>query len=310
MSSDIRLSLRTLRAFATVVEYGSINRAARALNVAPSAVASAVGQVETEFGTSLLIRTRSKGITATAEGRAMATRFRRFLEDYQDILSEGRDITSSFGGTLRIGYYAPVAPAFLPHLLQPIMADNPNLTLELQAHDNASVQTALLEGRVDLILFTGQDLRSGIKTQDLLTLAPYALVPKAHPIAGMDRCTFARLAQEPIVQLDRPLARPYVDGLFQSAGVDPDIVARSDSTEMVRSLVGSGMGVAVLSMRPRTMITYGGDELRAIPLDADAAALNLVSGHAAGQPRMLVRYVLEQLQNWSKTGSARALYVQ
>ena len=309
MTFDIRLSLRTLRAFASVVEHGSINGAAHALHVAPSAVASALGQVEAEFGASLLIRTRSKGITATAEGRAMADRFRHLLEDYHGILSEGRDIAQTLSGTLRIGYYAPVAPAFLPQLLQPIMADNPELTLDLQAHDNASVQTALLDGRVDLILFAGQDLRSGITTHSLLTLAPYVLVPRGHPIADMPRCPLARLTKERLVQLDRPLARPYVDGLFKAAGIAPHIVARSDSTEMVRSLVGSGIGVAVLNMRPRIMRTYGGDELVAVPLDGHAAALELVSGHAEGQPRRLVALVLDRLHAWSETNEALALCV-
>lgn len=309
MTSDIRLSLRTLRAFSTVVEQGSINSAARVLHVAPSAVASAVGQVEAEFGASLLIRTRSKGVTATPEGRAMAGRFRRFLEEYQNIVSEGRDISQSFAGTLRIGYYAPVAPAFLPQVLQPVMTDNPDLTLELQAHDNASVQSALLDGRVDLILFTGQDLRSGIETQRLLTLPPYVLVPCGHPIAELDLCPLERLETEPLVQLDRPLARPYVDGLFKSKEISPRIVARSDSTEMVRSLVGSGVGVAVLNMRPRIMTSYGGKDLQAIPLEAGAAKLELMTGCVSGQPRRLISHVLSSLQAWSNTESARDLCV-
>ena len=310
MSTDIRLSLRTLRAFAMTVEHGSINRAARALNVAPSAVASSVDQVEAEFGTSLLIRTRSKGIKPTAEGRDMAMRFRQLLEEYQSIVSEGRDIAQGLSGTLRIGYYAPVAPAFLPHLLQPMVAANPDLTLDLQAHDNASVQAALLDGRVDLILFTGQDLRSGIATQPLLTLPPYALVPRGHPISKLPQCSLDRLAQEPLVQLDRPLARSYVDGLFKSAGLEAHILARSDSTEMVRSLVGSGVGVAVLSMRPRLMQSYGGDDLHAVPLTPGLPPLELVSGHVAGRTRRLIAYVLSALQDWSKTDDARALCVQ
>jgi DNA-binding transcriptional LysR family regulator len=310
MTPDIRLSLRTLRAFAATVEQGSINKAAQVLNIAPSAVATSVDQVEAEFGTSLLIRTRSKGITATSEGRAMAARFRALLDDYHGILSEGRDIAQSLSGTLKIGYYAPVAPAFLPRLLQPFLANNPDLTLDLRAHDNASVQEALLDGRVDLILFTGQDLRRGITIHKLLDLSPYVLVPKGHPIASLKTCPIDRLAEEPLVQLDRPLARPYVDGIFKSAGVEPHLAARSDSTEMVRSLVGSGVGVAVLNMVPRIMTTYAGDDLQAVPLPKETAALELVVAHVQGQKRRLISNVTQALLAWSDTGDAQALCVR
>ncbi len=79
MQTDLRLSLRALRAFVTVVEHGSISAAARDLNVAASAVAASLDLVEAEFGADLLIRTRARGITPTAEGRDIALRFRRLL---------------------------------------------------------------------------------------------------------------------------------------------------------------------------------------------------------------------------------------
>ena len=67
------------------------------------------------------------------------------------------------------------------------------------------------------------------------------------------------LARHPLVRLDRPLARPYFDRLFQAQGLAPVIAAEADSTEMVRSLVGAGLGLAVLNMRPLTAVSYGGD---------------------------------------------------
>ena len=70
MPADLRLSLKSLRAFAAVVEHGSITAAAQALNTAPSAVAAAIDQVEAEFGAALLVRTRARGIAPTADGRA------------------------------------------------------------------------------------------------------------------------------------------------------------------------------------------------------------------------------------------------
>lgn len=309
MPDDLRLSLRALRAFASVVEHGSISAAAEALNTVPSAVAALVSQVEAEMGADLLVRTRARGVAATAEGRALADRFRALLDDYGDILAEGRDRASTLTGTLRIGYYAPVAPAFLPTLLSPLIQANPDLRLDLQEHDNDSVQEALLTGRTDAILFAARDVRAGIETRPLLDLPPYALLPRDHPLTRRDTVTLADLARHPLVKLDRPLARSYFDTLFAAHDLAAQIVATADSTEMVRSLVGAGLGLAVLNMRPVTSLSYAGDTLAMRPLEPDLPRLSLHSGHVAGRPRRLVTAFLAALHDWMDSDAPKTLTV-
>lgn len=310
MPDDLRLSLRAMRAFAAVVEHGSISGAARALNTAASAVAALVDQVEAELGADLLIRTRARGIAATPEGAAIASRFRGLLDACAEILDEGRDIARSLTGTLRLGYYAPVAPAFLPRVLQPLMQANPGLRLELREHDNDSAQEALLAGRLDVILFAGGDLRPGLETRVLLDLPPYVLTPAEHPLARQGRATLAEVAAHPLIEPDKPLARPYFNRLFATRSLQPRIAASADSIEMVRSLVGAGLGLTVLSMRPMNARSYGGDALAALPLEPGLPRLELRSGRVAGRPRRLVSVFLEALHDWMESGAGRDLVVR
>ncbi|WP_371226304.1 LysR family transcriptional regulator [Roseovarius sp. 2305UL8-3] len=309
MSTPLRLSLKTLRAFAVTVEHGSITRAAAELNTAASAIAAALDQVEAEFGAALVVRTRARGIAATAEGRAMAAQFQALLDQYAHILEEGRALSQTLSGTLRIGYYAPVAPAFLPAVIGPLMAGNPGLTLTLHEHDNDSAQTALLAGQLDVILFAGQDLRRGITTTHLLDLPPYLLSPADHPLAKHAPVSLEQIAEEPLVVLDRPLARPYVDGLFRDAGLTPHIAASADSIEMVRAMVGAGAGLAILGMRPLIGISYGGHALACTPLAPGLPSLQLLAGHVTAQPRKLVEAFLEALTTWMASDAARPLTV-
>lgn len=309
MQTDLRLSLRALRAFAAVVEHGSISAAAQTLNTAPSAVAALIAQVETEMGADLLVRTRARGVAATPQGRALAQRFRSLLEDYAGILEDGRDMASGLSGVLRIGYYAPVAPAFLPPILRPLMLANPDLQLDLQEHDNDSVQTALLNGQLDAIIFAARDIRPGITTQPLLTLPPYALLPKGHALAACDHIDLAALARYPLVKLNRPISRPYIDQLLADQGLSPTIAAQVDSTEMVRSLVGAGLGVAILNMRPVTTHSYAGDALVLRPLPPGLPQLELRSGHVAGRPRRLVQVFLDALHGWMDSDAVQNLIV-
>lgn len=307
MPSDLRLSLKALRAFAAVVEHGSIAGAAQALNTAASAVAASVDQVEAEFGAALLIRTRSRGIAPTADGVAMAARFRALLDSYAEVMEDGHAIGQSLTGTLRLGYYAPVAPAFLPRILHPMMQANPGLRLDLREHDNDSAQEALLNGRLDVILFGGHDLRAGIETRLLLDMPPYVLAPEGHEVTASAPIPLAEVARHPLILPDKPLARPYFDQLFAAQGLTPEIVAAADSIEMVRSLVGAGLGLTVLSMRPLTPLSYGGDRLAAVPLESGLPGLQLRSGRAAGRPRRLVTAFLDALHGWVDSGAGQAL---
>ncbi|SLN21710.1 HTH-type transcriptional regulator BenM [Roseovarius litorisediminis] len=307
MHIDLRLSLRALRAFVATVEHGSITAAARDLNVAASAIAAMLDQVEAEFGADLLIRTRARGVVPTPEGRDMAARFRTLLEEYSGIMDQGRALAQTLTGTLRIGYYAPVAPAFLPTLLCPMIRANPDLRLELFEHDNDSAQEAMLAGQLDTILFAGQDLRPGIETSVLLDLPPYVLAPQGHEIAQGGAVTLADVARFPLVQLDRPLARPYISRLFRQNGLAPHIAAQADSTEMVRSLVGAGAGLAILSMRPLTALSYGGDTLLTLPLEPGLPGLQLLSGRIPGRSRKPVSAFLEAIENWRGSSAAQAL---
>jgi DNA-binding transcriptional LysR family regulator len=132
MITNPNLSLKALRAFAFVVENRSISAAARKMNIATSAVAASVNQVEAEVGAKLLVRSRAHGVSPTEQAIALATQFRNLLEEYSQILDQGRSWASELSGTLRIGYYAPIAPAFLPELLVPIMQSSPKLSFQCQ----------------------------------------------------------------------------------------------------------------------------------------------------------------------------------
>ena len=310
MQSELRLSLRLMRAYLAAVDHGSIAGAAAALNVAPSAVATAVDKVEAEFATTLVIRTRARGVTPTTAGRLLADRIRKLLEDYVAVMAEGHALGSALSGSLRVGYYAPVAPAFLPGIVQPLLAAHSGLTAHFRDCDNDSAQAGLLDGTLDVILFAGGEVRVGIATEVLAEVPPYVLAPAGHAVARRGDATLADLDGAALVLLDLPLAGAYTRRLFDAAGIAPRIVATATSTEMVRSLVGAGAGLAVLNMRPRTAVSYGGDHLAAVPLRPPQTGLTLMAGYVEGQPRRVVSAFLDALRDWFKGPGADDLVVR
>jgi len=305
----MRLSLRALHYFLSAADRGSIARAADALNVAPSAISSAIDMVEAEFGLKLVQRYRAKGIQPTASGITLMRRIRHVIEEYDNLLIEGAELRTALSGKLSIGYYAPIAPAFIPAIVKPLVGDNPDVRLGFEECDNVRAQAGLLDGAFDIILFVAENVRSGIVCRTLLEAPPYLLVPEDHRLARNRSVDFDDIAKTQLVLLDLPFTSEYYRTLLDDNRIQPPIVATASTTEMVRSLVGAGAGCSILNMWPATDQTYAGDSVKAIPIRAPSQPLKLVLGHLDGNPRRLVHAFIEAcLTHFARPG-ARDLIV-
>lgn len=307
----MRVSIKSLHYFLSAAERGSISKAAEALNVVPSAVSSAIELVEAEFELKLVQRYPAKGIRPTAAGKAMMRKIRHLVEEYDSLLLEGAELRTALSGNLTIGYYAPVAPAFLPAIAGPLVQDHPGVTLSLVEVDNERAQIGLLNGEYDLILFVAENVRSGIAYETLLEAPPYVLAPKGHSISGREFVELAELREVPLVLLDLPVTNQYYRGMLAAAaaGADANIVTTASTHEMVRSMVGAGVGCSILNMLPSSPVTYAGDEVVAVPIKSDVAPLKLVLGHLGDKPRRLSQAFMDATQHYFASNAARDLIV-
>ncbi|QBF34015.1 LysR family transcriptional regulator [Thalassococcus sp. S3] len=284
------VSLKAMAYFTTAVRHGNIAKAAAELNIAASAVAAAIDQIEDAFDLTLVTRQRSRGIQPNANGRAIARKCERLLEEHRSLMAEGADLRQALHGTLRIGYYAPVAPAFLPQVLASFVPSSGDVDIHLDECDNDKAQDGLLDGTYDVILFVSDRVRPALDFDVLTEAPPYCLLPPTHDLARNASVSLGELASEPMVVLNRPLATAYYQNLLKMRGQDAAIVAYATSTEMVRSLVGAGHGCAILNMVPLTRQTYCGAEVVALPIYDPLPPLTLSLGYDKTRPRRLVRH--------------------
>lgn len=292
------ISLKAMRYYCAALRHGSISSAAAELHVAASAVAAAIDHIEDHFGLSLTIRQRARGIEATADGKVMAQRFQALLEDYETVLRDGAARRQTLEGDLRIGYYAPVAPAFLPQILSPLMQPQNNMTLYLDACDNTAAQDGLRHGEYDAILFVSDAAEPWMEFQPLIEAPPYCLLAASHRLADRDALSLRDLVGEAIVSLNRPLVTDYYRKLFELAGQRPRTIAYCNSTEMVRSLVGAEEACAILNMLPLTATSYAGDELVAVPITDRLPPLTLSIGYRRGHQRRAVSEFVERCKSY------------
>ena len=88
----------------------------------------------------------------------------------------------------------------------------------------------------------------------------------AIPAAESASLSLETLAAEPLVLLDLDPSRNYFLSLFRDRGLEPCVAYRTGSLEMVRGLVGHGLGYGLLATKPANNMSYDGRALVARPL--------------------------------------------
>lgn len=307
MTSDI--SLRALRYFLAAIRAGSITEAAKVVNVVPSAVHTAINQVEAAFDLQLTIRNRSKGISLTATGQQMMPKIQNLLDEYENLMRDGGDMRTQVSGVLRIGYYAPAAPAFMPKVIEKMLADNSDVSVKFYECDNQSAQDGLMSGAHDVVVCVANAMKPGITYETLLEVPAYLLVGDEHPFAARASISMGDLTDQNIVLLDLPVVSEYYANQFDHAGIAPNIVATATSLEMVRSLVGRGVGCSLLHMATASNQTYAGDKVIQIPFDPALEPFKIVLGHLPGNPRRLVQVLTDQVRSYFRDDEAQQLRV-
>src|SRR5260221_6116251 len=122
--------LAQIRSCLTVVEEGSLNRAAARLRISQPALSRQMQALEHELGGQLLER-MSTGVRPTTGGQALAKRMEAVLASYDVAMSETRRALRGEADQARIAYLATAPQQHLRGLLRKVRRTPPDTDLKL-----------------------------------------------------------------------------------------------------------------------------------------------------------------------------------
>jgi DNA-binding transcriptional LysR family regulator len=276
MARKPEITLTQLRYFVGAAERLNMTETARDFFVAQSAVSSAIAQLEAQVGAQLFIRQRSKGLVLTSAGLQFLGDVRALLSGLEDALDVARGIDNQVRGTVRVGCFVTIAPFLVPQLITLARERHPHLEIQVQEYDAGEALEDLRGGRVEF--HVGYDFGYGpeVAKEHVAEIAPHAVLPANHPLAGRRSIRLQELHKERFVLLDLPSSREYFLGMLDAAGLEPDVRHRAKDYETVRALVAGGHGFSVLNLHPAHPYTYNGSKVATVPLQGDVPALPLV----------------------------------
>jgi flavin reductase (DIM6/NTAB) family NADH-FMN oxidoreductase RutF len=172
--------------------------------------------------------------------------------------------------TLKVGAFHTFGPYLLPEVLERLARAGRVGDVRLREGDQRQIMEALRSGEIEIALLYDFDLGDDVVLERLGSVEPYVLLPEGHPLAELKTIPAADLIGEPLILLDAPPSGDYFLSIFQQQDLVPKIGLRTRSFEMVRGMVGHGLGYSLLATKPASNMTYDGRALVTRPLEGEA----------------------------------------
>ncbi|MFW7342688.1 LysR family transcriptional regulator [Pollutimonas sp. H1-120] len=173
----------SLKLFISVLEQGTIARAAEREHIAAAAVSKRISELEAQLKTRLLVRT-NKGIRPTPAGIALSAMARRVLRELDEISLRMKEYSDGARGLVRVCANISAITQFLPQDIKSFTNAYPNIHVDLEEQVTPAIIKSITENVADIGIFSDTPLDQGIETlpyrEDTLAL----IVPAGHSLAA------------------------------------------------------------------------------------------------------------------------------
>ena len=237
---------RRLRYFLTVVDEGSVTRAAQRLRVAQPSLSQSLRAFETELGVQLFHRV-GRGLRLSTAGEALvgpARQIQRAIEEAHNAIG---GVLQLRRGTIEIAALATLAVDPMADLIGRFRAQHPGVEIRVVEPESADRISALVRdgdcelGAAHLPLSRDQLIPHPLGEQELQFVLPPQAPADERPLGARE------LARTPlVVSPPGTSTRMLLEQALAAVGVTPRIAVQTSAREAIVPLVLAGAGAALL----------------------------------------------------------------
>lgn len=245
----------------------NVSEAAAALHTSQPGVSKQIRALEEELGAALFVRQGRRFVALTDAGREAVATIDRILGELRSLKSVGEEFGDPGRGSLAVAVTHTQARYALPAVVTEFKRRYPQVKLKLLQGNPHQLAHLVEAGEADLALAT----EALADYEDLVTIPCYTwhhclVVPKGHPLVQAKPLTLEAIAAYPVVTYDVTFAgRNALDHAFAARGLAPDVVLAALDSDVIKSYVGLGLGVGIISSRA----FRAGKEEGLVKLDCD-----------------------------------------
>ncbi len=289
------LRLKHLRLLELLVDCGTVRKAAHELHISQPVASQMLAEIESAFGGSLFIRTRS-GVQPTDRLAVLLRRVKIVLGELKAASSE---LAISSHPVVRIGANLQFLTQLLPAALAHLHSGNPDARFLLQEGPSDKLVVALKEGELDCAIarLSTRSLRDSTHEKELqfwpLDGGQLCLVVnRSHPLANRKQIKVGDLAdQQWALGVSEGQGREIVSRIFLDAGLrapQPVIECRPQFANLA---FAAKLPLVTVATRADALAGQQTGTLHILPIDIShkLAPIAFICRKAAATDKLLVQ---------------------
>jgi DNA-binding transcriptional LysR family regulator len=245
-----RMKLSDLHVFMTVVQAGSMGKAAQQLKTSQPAISKSIAALEHSLGVRVLDR-HPQGIELTEYGRAFLECGAAAFDDLRRGVKNIEYLADPTTGEVRIGANVPVAGGFVSAVVDRFSRHHPGIVFRLTVADPVTLLRELSARNVDLLISPRFDLFADERIDfEFLYDATFAVVVGAqNPWARRRSVELTELINEPwVLPPPESAVGPFVMKIFRASGLDyPRATVIVEEALVRMSLLTSGRFITIIA---------------------------------------------------------------
>jgi DNA-binding transcriptional LysR family regulator len=239
------MEFRELKSLIALHELGSIRDAAMRCNISPAALHKHLKTLESEFGTRIYEKQEGR-LALTEPGRIVLPFAKEVLLHHDAAFTAVSEWRDRGCGVVRVGAGPSFSGNLLPPLVKRFRRKFPRVDVYVETGDSDHLISRLRSGSLDLVFDLSM---AAVEHKDLQQVAQWEA--QMGFISGRpeipSHCRLRKLAKVPFILFRKgTLIETAVSHYLSSLDFQPSVVMRSDSSEAIKGMVRTGLGISVL----------------------------------------------------------------
>lgn len=287
------MDLHRLNCFITIVEEGSVSKAAEKLKMTQPPLSIMVRKMEKELNVSLFDRT-GRRLVLTRDGEFLYKKGKELLASAKSMVQELAEHKGGERGTVTAGCNTSASLFLIPDTISRLREEAPNVVIKVKEGNSSYILNELRNHRIDFgivrTVFEAEDLQVSTLLSEPLLLA----FPPSHPLAERESVSIKELEREnfilPSSSHGSGMAEEIIEAC-QSNGFSPNVIYWGSETMPMLKMAMKGLGV---TFAPACFNILNSDCLpRLVPLEETdiRTKLSLVMLRDQYQPATVSRFL-------------------
>lgn len=222
-------------------------KAALALRTSQPAVSRAIGRLEEQLGV-LLFERVGRSVRLTEHGRLLLHRMEKAHRELEDAQNAIQDMGRTKSRPTRIGFMRSLASSIIPQLVSSYRSQHPDAQFKFASSITSPLVDLLEADELDLIFSSALPDRPAIKWSKLYDQLFFAIGPCDSPLLRAGSVGVRELADQPLITFRKTHSmRTIIEGIFENAGVAPNVAFEAEDSNGIPGFVAAGLGVAILA---------------------------------------------------------------